>query len=72
MPLRSRVASVTVVAATTMEADALATALMVVGADTGASVARDQRIDALFMLREGAGIREIGCGRFASAPAVPA
>ncbi|NCQ25213.1 MAG: thiamine biosynthesis protein ApbE [Rhodobacteraceae bacterium CG17_big_fil_post_rev_8_21_14_2_50_63_15] len=50
-PLVTSPASVTVVAQSCAEADAWATALMVLGPDRGASVAREQGLDVLFLLR---------------------
>ncbi len=62
-PLRSSPASVTVVAQTCAEADAWATALMVLGADKGAALARQIGLDVLFLLRGEAGTtRSIGVG----------
>jgi len=52
-PLAASPASVTVVAATCMAADAWATALMVRGRVEGAELARKQNLDALFIDREG-------------------
>jgi thiamine biosynthesis lipoprotein len=52
-PLAHSPASVTVVAATCAEADAWATALMVLGPDAGAGPARRAGIEALFLLRDG-------------------
>ena len=54
-PLTAPPASVTVVARTCAEADAWATALMVLGADAGAALARQRGLDALFLLRDDAG-----------------
>lgn len=64
-PLRGGVASVTVMAADCMHADAWATALMVLGATEGPRLAAARSIDALFMLRDGDGFRQIGTGAFA-------
>ena len=50
-PLTERPASVTVVAATCAEADAWATALMVLGAEEGGGLARRNGINALFLIR---------------------
>lgn len=50
-PLRASPASVTVVASTCAEADAWATALMVAGPQTGASLAARHGLNALFLLR---------------------
>ncbi|WP_338721261.1 FAD:protein FMN transferase [Devosia sp. XK-2] len=51
-PLVASPASVTVVARTCAEADAWATALMVLGPVKGAVIARERRLDALFLLRD--------------------
>lgn len=50
-PLASSPASVTVVAQSCTEADAWATALMVLGPEKGAALARRRGLDALFLLR---------------------
>jgi thiamine biosynthesis lipoprotein len=70
-PLVQAPASVTVVARSCAEADAWATALMVLGADAGAGLARRLGLDALFLAREtGGGLRAYGVGRlFAGEPA---
>lgn len=52
-PLMTSPASVTVVARTCAEADAWATALMVLGPEAGAKLTRRLGLDALFLLREG-------------------
>ena len=54
-PLGTPPASVTVVAPTCAEADAWATALMVLGPEQGAGVARRAGLDALFLVRDGTG-----------------
>jgi thiamine biosynthesis lipoprotein len=61
-PLTAAPASVSVLAPTCMIADAMATALMVMGVDKGANFAAAQGIDALFLLRDGAEIRSFGVG----------
>ena len=61
-PARNRLASVSVLAETCMEADALATALMVLGEEAGPEFARQRRIDAVFVVRDGAGFRELVVG----------
>ena len=73
-PLLSSPASVTVVAQSCAEADAWATALMVLGPDTGAKLAQQRGLDALFLLRDVAGpARAVGVGvLFSQAPAAPA
>ena len=55
-PLRHDTASVTVVATTTLEADGLATALLVMGAGAGAAFAEEHRIAALFVVRQNDGL----------------
>ena len=70
-PLLASPASVTVVAGTCAEADAWATALMVLGPDRGEALARKHGLDALFLLRDDAGrVTSRGVGRlFAGEPA---
>lgn len=71
-PLMTSPASVTVVARTCAEADAWATALMVLGPETGAALARRLGLDALFLLREGeAGIRPEAVGPLFSGELLP-
>lgn len=64
-PLVDAPASVTVVAQSCMMADAMATALMVLGPEAGCQLANAQGISALFLLREGEGFRSVGAGMFA-------
>ncbi len=54
-PLAQSPASVTVVARSCAEADAWATALMVLGPDAGCDMARTHALDALFLLRNARG-----------------
>ncbi len=61
-PLAASPASVTVVAATCVAADAWATALMVRGSLEGAEMARTHSLDALFIDREGDSLRETKVG----------
>lgn len=63
-PLVDAPASVTVVGQTCMLADAMATALMVMGPDAGCRLAAEQGISALILLREGDGFRSVGTGMF--------
>jgi len=58
-PLCNTIASVTVVAASCMLADAWATALMVLGEIEGPRLAQARGMDALFVLREGEQLKEI-------------
>jgi thiamine biosynthesis lipoprotein len=63
-PLLASPASVTVVARTCAEADAWATALMVMGVERGAACAQKRGLNALFQLRDADGeTRSMGVGR---------
>lgn len=64
-PLRNGIASVTVVAPDCTDADAFATALMVLGLEAGLACAERQRLDALFAVREGHTLHTSGTGCFA-------
>jgi thiamine biosynthesis lipoprotein len=64
-PLRNRIASVTVLAGNCMEADAWATALMVMGEEAGPEFARARGLDALFIIREEGDLVERAVGCFA-------
>jgi thiamine biosynthesis lipoprotein len=69
-PLMTSPASVTVVARTCAEADAWATALMVLGTDTGTARARKFGLDALFLQRDDqGGVRASPVGNLFSADA---
>ncbi|MDO9279240.1 MAG: FAD:protein FMN transferase [Polaromonas sp.] len=59
VPVRNRVAAVTVVASSCMLADAWATALLVLGEEAGVALAQRRGMDALFVLRDGAGFQQI-------------
>ncbi|MGN6451154.1 MAG: FAD:protein FMN transferase, partial [Brucella intermedia] len=61
-PLAASPASVTVVARTCAEADAWATALMVLGPVAGAKLAERLRLDVLFLMRDGEIIRAQSIG----------
>ncbi|GAB6068213.1 FAD:protein FMN transferase ApbE [Methylothermus subterraneus] len=54
-PIAHRLASVTVLCHTTMQADALATALMVLGPESGFAKAEKENIAALFIVKENEG-----------------
>lgn len=58
-PLSANLTAVSVVAASCMLADAWATALMVAGPQAGPTLAQARGMDALFVLREGDGFREL-------------
>jgi thiamine biosynthesis lipoprotein len=66
-PLRSALASVTVVASCCMDADAYATALMVLGEGAGRELAQRLGLDALFVARDGDKLRATGTGSFGDA-----
>lgn len=67
VPVNNGVASVTLLARTCMQADAWATALLVAGPDEGLAMAQRMGMDVLFLLRRGAGLIELGLGRFGQA-----
>lgn len=58
-PLRNPLASVSVIAASCMLADAWATALMVSGPEHGPKLAQARGLEAIFLIREGDGAREV-------------
>ncbi|WP_310031623.1 FAD:protein FMN transferase [Paraburkholderia graminis] len=64
LPLRNGVASVTVLARSCLDADAHATALMVLGPRKGSDFARRKQLDPLFLLRDSTQIQAIGTGLF--------
>ncbi|MEO1303736.1 MAG: FAD:protein FMN transferase [Pseudomonadota bacterium] len=51
-PITHRTASVTVIAESALAADAWATALLVVGAEEGLQIAAENRVDALFIVKQ--------------------
>jgi thiamine biosynthesis lipoprotein len=63
-PLDTLLASVSVIAANAMTADAWATALLVAGADDGPAMAEVNGLDAMFMLRNGNNLLELRVGTF--------
>ena len=65
-PVTHNVASVSVVASSTMRADALATALSVMGPVRGRAFAETHEIDAYFILRTESGYDSFATGRFLS------
>jgi len=67
-PVENPPASVTVVAKCCMAADAMATALTVMGVERGAAFAREGGIDALFLSRVGGGLKATGVGPLFGAP----
>ncbi|MBL4812823.1 MAG: FAD:protein FMN transferase [Rhodobacteraceae bacterium] len=64
MPISDPLLSVCVVDKSCMRADALATALMALGADKGRAMAVKQQIDALFMIKSAEGFWQIATGHF--------
>ena len=63
-PVEHKLLSVTVVSETAMHADGLATALLVMGPETGVKWATRQGLDALFTVAVGSGIVLQSSGRF--------
>lgn len=57
-PINHKLVSVTVVDATAMRADALATALLVLGPEQGLRLAEQEQISALFIIKTSEGFRE--------------
>lgn len=66
-PARGGLAAVTVIAPRCVDADAYATALMVLGAGAGVDCARRLGLDALFVQRGQAGLKAFGTGLFGDA-----
>lgn len=64
-PVRHALASVTVIAPSTMEADALSTALMVLGPGEGQRLARRDGIAAYFIVNDGRRLKGAGSPEFA-------
>lgn len=65
-PVNNEVASVTVLAANCMDADAWATALLVAGPGEALPLAQRLGLEALWLLRRGGKLVEVGLGRFGS------
>jgi thiamine biosynthesis lipoprotein len=61
-PVANNVASVSVVCPSCMEADAWATALLVLGEEKGQELAKCNRLDALFILRSGDTLSQVPVG----------
>jgi thiamine biosynthesis lipoprotein len=64
-PVQNGVGAVSVLAPSCMEADAWATALLVLGPDAGTALARARGLDALWQLRGAEGISSVAVGGFA-------
>ena len=64
LPVSNGVASVSVISETAMQADALATAFMVMGSKTGLALAEQESIAVLFLTRNATGISETMSGQF--------
>jgi len=67
-PLQGTLAGVTVIAPACTDADAYATALLVLGAQAGQECARRLGLDAIFVSRVDGGLCTIGTGAFAPTP----
>jgi thiamine biosynthesis lipoprotein len=63
-PVGHELASVTVISPTTIEADALSTALMVLGPDAGYELALREEIAALFIVKDGKSFAEVSSPAF--------
>ena len=63
-PVVHNLAAVSVLAASTAYADAMATALLVLGPDEGPALARDIGLAAYFLVRDDSGIREVTTPEF--------
>jgi len=61
-PVTNNVASVSVICPSCMEADAWATALLVLGEEKGQELAKRNRLDALFILRSGDTLSQVPVG----------
>lgn len=57
-PITHKLASITILSDTTIKADALATAMMVLGVEQGYKIAEEQQIAALFIIKTDIGFRE--------------
>ena len=64
-PVTHKLASVSVIDPSTVRADALSTALMVLGPDAGPLLAKQEQLAALFIVRTRTGFREISSPAFA-------
>ena len=65
-PVTHNLASVTVLAATAAEADALATVFMVLGAESSLAFAEQRRIPLFLLVKENSGFREVSSTAFIS------
>lgn len=63
-PITHNLASVTIIGQSTMSADALATALMVLGLDAGFRLARRENLAAFFVVKDGTRFVEISTSEF--------
>jgi thiamine biosynthesis lipoprotein len=63
-PVTHKLASITILSDTTMEADALATALMVLGVEQGMNLAEQENIAALFIIKTDGGFIEKATSSF--------
>ncbi len=71
-PVEHDLASVSVVAETCMQADAWATAMNVLGAEAGLTIAKQENLDVLLVRRSGEGYEKLGTGAMSAyASALP-
>jgi thiamine biosynthesis lipoprotein len=63
-PITHKLASITVLSDTTMEADALATALMILGPEEGYALAEEKQLAALFIIKSKGGFTEKASSAF--------
>ncbi|MBZ0259360.1 MAG: FAD:protein FMN transferase [Hyphomicrobiales bacterium] len=66
LPADTGLASVSVLARSAMEADAMATGLFALGSEAGPDCASALELDTLFLVRDGGGFREVMTGNFAT------
>ena len=71
VPVSHKLASVSVFAHTTIQADALATMLFVLGEDKGLTVANDNGITALFVVRDGNAFKELASENYVKTYGAP-
>jgi thiamine biosynthesis lipoprotein len=63
-PIKHRLVSVTVIADTSLEADAFATAFMVLGLNEGLAIAKKQKMAVMFLVRDGESFKDIHTTQF--------
>ncbi|MGC1952845.1 MAG: FAD:protein FMN transferase [Gammaproteobacteria bacterium] len=63
-PVTHNLASVTVISTSAMHADAMATALMILGPESGFQLAERENLAALFLVKQGSGFAELSTSAF--------